>query len=424
MKRAFTLLAILLIFSSGALSGRKWTSGGEMIGTNLSFPKMGANAVEGQTTTTFGGWGFGESDRTGNGHGAYGFFSNGAQRNYFEVKNLSITPPFNFRAWIKLGSTSNIDISIVAISNFVDDDIEVIWTNTGKVCIGRVLTRLDSTSGVVTQGSWILLKIYSNWAVSGDTDIVTINGETLMRFPSHTAGAPTGVTVGAFPVATLPTNPGTQFSADDLAFNDASGSGETGAPDDSAFVMWLPAVSDTAIGGWLAGGGSASSLFEGVNNTPVLGASSETNSTSIKNSVSSTTDNYDAGVISYQSAGVPTSKSVRLAQAVLRHGEHASSGTELGGLQLLSNPQDAGETSFTFGGDAGAHVDDATTSALLWRTTYGAVVYAPVLTLSSRPQIRVGRRTANTNQVCVDLLGVLIEVGSAFSSQGKKFIVN
>lgn len=421
--RISILFFVTFVSSAVTISGRKWTSGAELVGTNLSMPKMGNNAAEGQQTTVFGGWGFGGNDRTGFGHASYGIFANGAQQNGFVVSGMSTTPPCYLRAWIFLGTAPPVNGQILAISNNVDQNLELTWRTDGKMSMSHTGTLSTTTSGVVTQGQWILVQMYTNWATSGDTDQIIINGEVLRDFGAHNATLPSAIFAGFSGAAT---NPGTQLSIDDIAFNDASGSFENTAPDDSAFVMWLPAVSDTAIGGWTAGAGSTSNLFEAVNNVPVTGvaSASETDATNIKNSVSSTTDNYDAGIISYQSAGVPSNKAVRLVQAVARHGENASAGTESGAVQLVSNPADAGETSFTFGADAGAHVGDATTSTLLWRTTYGAIVYNPTLTRTNRAVVRVGKRTAAVAQVCVDALGLMIEVGGAVASTGRKYIIN
>ena len=417
------LLLLIPVMCVVTIAGRKYTSGAEMTGTNLSMPKMGANAVEFQSSTTFGGWGFAGADRTGNGHGSYGCFGNGAQQNASIVTVGTMTPPCYMRVWINTGTAPPAKCQILSISNNVDQNLELTWETNGHMTLTHLGVGSVTTAGVVQQSQWILVKLYTNWATSNDTDRITINGEVLEDHLAHNSTMPNSALIG---FSGPETNPGTQCNFDDIAINDASGGNENTAPDDSAYVLWLPAVSDTAIGGWTAGAGSTSSLFEAVNNVPVTGvaSASEDNTTNIKNSVSSASDNYDAGVISYQAAGVPANKTVRLAQAVVRHGENASTGTENGAVQLVSNPADAGETSFTFGGDAGAHVADATTSALLWRTTYGAIVYAPLINRTNRPVVRVGKRTANTNQVCVDMLGVMIEVGSAFSSSGKKFIIN
>jgi hypothetical protein len=118
-------------------------------------------------------------------------------------------------------------------------------------------------------------------------------------------------------------------------------------------------------------------------------------------------------------AGLPSNKGVRIAWAIARHAEHNSTGTKLGSVQLISNPAEASEVGFTFGNDLGAHAGDyysnlSPPTTLFWITSQGAFQINPSVNRNSRSIVDIGKRTATSEKVCCDLLGMMVEYGPPY----------
>ena len=190
---------------------------------------------------------------------------------------------------------------------------------------------------------------------------------------------------------------------DNLIVNDDQGSYENGYPGAQLLAFLWP-VSDNNRGGWVAGGGGTANLYDAINNAPPVGASTETNTSAIKNTVSSASDNADFNMTDYLTAGIGAGDTITVIQALIRHGEHAATGTKSGAIKIVSNPTQTGEDTFTYGNNTGANGAEIGH----WWTKYGAPQYSPSVTKGTQPVARAGKRTATTSQVCVDALGMLV----------------
>lgn len=178
-------------------------------------------------------------------------------------------------------------------------------------------------------------------------------------------------------------------------------------PGAGSVVLSVP-ISDNARGGWTAGAGGTTNLWDAVNNTPPIGvaAASATNTSQIKNAVSSTTDNCDFNMQSYTTAGVPAGSTINHVQAFCVHGEQVGTATKAGALLIVSNPVQSAEDVFTaYGGDLGAEGTYPTN----WSLMSGGNQAAPSVTLGTSPVVRVGKRTATTRVTDICFVGLYID---------------
>lgn len=427
MKKIFLTLFIIPALLQAA---RIRTTGYEMAYTKAN------SKFEMRVDQTFSGTMFIDSTNFHSGTRSLRFDINSASQPNTAWSFPSVSRPYHWRIWFRYDAAPN-GASRVFIAYNGTDQVGLRLQTNGKLSLETQNVDRVTTAAALPTNTWLLIKIASNWQSTGNSpyDSLQVNGETLVTNTAFTTTGPTVMNIGW----TDNTITGSTFFKiwfDDIAFNDGSGSAETGAPDDSGHVVYLRPVSDNAIGGWTAGAGSTSNLWDAVNQLPPRGIVGDDNATSIKNVVSSATDNYDANIQSYTAAGIPATAKIRLVQAVVRAGEHSATGTESGAVQLVSNPSDGGETTFSFGDDAGAHGNDTTQSItaastlnpdLNWRTEMGSYVYLPTVVRGTQPVVRVGKRTASTNQVCVDFIGILVEYGANGSepaATGRVRIIN
>lgn len=452
------LVIATLLVQTVCFSARKYMSGGEMYSVNgknvtyldnhpeeLSWLATGANGYG--CTQSLG------ADRTGHGTSSLNFTGHLAcgspdvvqLRTFIGTGIGTVTPPVYLSFWIRSGSSFAAPQDSGVILTLVTDathHIRIFWSNTNKlgISINGGLISYCSTSHPPGTG-WFHMKLYSTWTTIGGsarTVLYDAGSDSVVSTTVVSSSPPGGLQYGVMTIMDDIFH-GTTISFDDMFLNDSEGTTEVGFADDSSYIMYNPAVSDTARVGWVAGDSTTTNLWDGVDNVPPRGNTAETATTNIFNAASSATDNYDAAVKSYASLGVPSNHYVRVVQAIVRGAEHSATGSANGAVSIVSNPSDTTETIFPFGGDAGAHVKDST-----WWDPCGVVplvdnVYAsyrgrPVyirnqsmISRLDRPIVRVGKRTASTKKVCVDQLGLLLEVSPnplAEARQQKGYIIN
>lgn len=181
-------------------------------------------------------------------------------------------------------------------------------------------------------------------------------------------------------------------------------------------VSLLRPTADSARGGWITGAAGTTNLWDALDNTPPAGTvtGSQTATSTIKNAVSSATDNYDATCAAYTTiTGLTAQTQILGVQAVCNDAQEVTTGSpKAGAVVITSNPTGQTENTFDYGlpnGTAGS-----TTAAAVgafptgWGTHWGPVTETPTVTISSGPVARVGKRTATTRVVDVDALGVYV----------------
>lgn len=410
-------ILLILFLVSQAQAGRKLTCGFENWMTKSVPLFYKTNAPDGFAITQFGGIANVVDGRARSTYAA-NFTVSSSTRSQIRTDLSGLTAPQYLRIWLKLASspapTSN--TVIIAYSN-ATNGLGVTWKTDGRFGFGDGSISA-TTANPVRVGQWILCKLYTNWPAVNDTEYIITDAlvapETLKYTGAHVGTIPNIFQIGCLTTPSAGT--GTNFFADDIAINDGSGSFENGFPEDTANVIYLPPQSDNARTGWTTGSGGTSNLYANLVAPP---AGTSTDGVVITDVQNSATDNYDVNctpVNSYTDVSgnfVPAGNAIRLMFACVRDGEHASTGTETGAISLQGNPTESGENTFTFGNDGGAHFTDAQSSTnLFWTTHNGTVQYFPTVNRSSNTVVRVGKRTATTNGVCVDNIGYIIEIGS------------
>jgi hypothetical protein len=419
-------LIFLFCFSHG-FAGRKFMASFD--GTHANMQAKNFDGFD--LVTNRNGGGFERvAGRTGY---AMGIAANNSFWSNVTYTGLTGTDTCYLRVWFEFKTNAYHEANtqhIVELSNVGNTQgIAIAALTNGKLVFQVNGTNIDTTTNALTLNSFYIIKIKSKWAASGSVHTCQIGTEQMKTSNINMSeNFPTRLFLG-WAGATNTTAYHVAF--DDLAINDSQGSSENSFPDDSGKIVAMIPVSDNSRGGWTGGGGSTTNTYLGLIKIHPLGFCVSTpyveyDSTQIKNSVSSSTDNYDVNIQSYSTVGVAANDTILLVQSLARTGEHATANIKAGAVALLSNPTDAGETSFSFGHDEGMHTfdDNGVASSGIWRNAYGAIVYRPSVTLGTSPVARVGKRTATTDQVCVDFLGVLMEYKTGINVSNKRIRIN
>lgn len=412
-----------------AFSARVFTSGGEK--TAGSYAQAGANNPEMFTLVAYGGHSQSGIVRSGNGSLTYTF--NGTPTLAGDViQGLSMTSPVWYRSWIKLTGTHNVNSTILHISSG-SSTIELYWLLNDKMVLRVNGVNKDTTAFALnTSTGFAIVKIYSSWDGSSDTTRMILGNETtgldtLWDVSSTMSGTPIQIYFG---LQVLQLNPGGSVIFDDIAFNDASGVYENGAPDDSGRVYALFPVADDSLGNWVNGIGGTTNLYPAIDNHPAIGldTTNENQSSQIKHDNSSASDYtcFIQKINDYLDAAlrpIPSDKAIRVFYVFIRHGEHRALGVKTGRVVLVSNPSGTA-TSFTFGNDLGSHKKDvvnisdpAYDGTLEWFTIRDSYQYFPTVDRSTTTKVRISYvSTTGDRIVDVDQLGVEIETGNPNSS--------
>jgi hypothetical protein len=230
--------------------------------------------------------------------------------------------------------------------------------------------------------------------------VATASGLALSQSLSGSAMGWVGAPGGVNPVLYL----------DDCCWNDNQGADNNTFAGDGKVVLLSP-LSDGVIGGWLAGGGAATNLWDAVNNKPPVGVNAGTNTSQIDNTADSTTS-YNANCQSYTAAGIGASDTINVIHSQCSHASLVNTGAKSGSHGVVSNPINSvvvftkGSTTtnwFYTGAAAGA-----------WPTGWAwedAISGAPTgITLSTQPVQRViitGGTASRHAIVCA--MGILVD---------------
>ncbi len=208
---------------------------------------------------------------------------------------------------------------------------------------------------------------------------------------------------------------------DDIAVNDDQGTSQNTWPGDGHIVLLLP-TSDNSAGSWKAGSaGSASAngaLFNGIDNTPPVGAASAMAVTAgISNNVSGATNpNGDFNMTTYAAAGVPDGARINVLQQVIVHGEDVATSTKTGTFTIVSNPAQGSTTNVADGatavfGPAGSGA--VGTYPTNWIAQRGPALYDLVVVRATAPVARITKVDTGTRAADVCFMGILVDYSDA-----------
>lgn len=425
MKKTFAVVVSIFLCLSASFGARVYTSGFNQWGRSwdqttgaYDSAKFAGMIPDGTRLAAYGqGWWSPGYSVVRSGQGALSLqASAGSGHQIFNVALPIASARFYFRGYIWLYDAGGVENNaIIAFYNGGTVIVQLKTLTNGKIVLAVNGVNKDTTvNGYENLNKdYKLVKIYSNLK---DTTIAYFGSDSLeakgvsVTAPGRINGAEIGWGLGSVSTAGI-------IYIDDFALNDTTGSYENYWPDDTAHVVDLVPVSDNSIGNWIGGAGGITNLYDGVNNIPPIGNTTETNLTNIKNSTSGASDNYDANMTDYTTAGIPSGSAIRVLQGYVRHGEHSATGTDSGAVKIVSNPPSPSEFTFIYGSDLGAHGRDAVPT-YNWRTSLTPPIYGDTananIVRGTSPVFRVGRRANNTNQVCVDQMGIMVEYGSAY----------
>ncbi len=272
--------------------------------------------------------------------------------------------------------------------------------------------QIGSDSAAISDGSWVCVELKLT-ADSGPTNFTAVEARldgtafassasvsVPAAFPDWGVGSPDSVSGVANFEAWL----------DDIAINDSSGAAQTDYPGPGK-VGWLVPISDNARGNWTGGSGGTTNLYDALNNKPPVGkaAASETNTTQIKTNTTTVPANCDMNCAAYDATianggvGAAAGSTVALVQLVAAVGSEQTN-TDNGSMLIVSNPTQSSADTFAF-----AQASACGTYPTNWLLKFGSVQYAPTVTLSTAPVIRVTKTQTQARMADCCFLGLVVE---------------
>jgi hypothetical protein len=271
-------------------------------------------------------------------------------------------------------------------------------------------TIATSAAGLVTADTWFMAEL----AVKIDTGAADY---VEARVNGVSFGSGSGLTISDTVPATIryPFVAGSSATSyiDDVALNDSGGGSQNSWPGSGRVVLLLP-VSDNAKGtGWTNDAASTTNLFNSVDNTPPIGIADTSGGTGLnqlRNATSNANSNYDANMTTYAAAGIDTNDTVNVVDPIVATAAPVSTSAKQGTVGVVSNPAitnialAAGGTSGAFwSGSAGG------TYASGWKISHGTVTYAPAVTVTTAPVMRITQVTASTRIAVVCFMGIYVD---------------
>lgn len=191
---------------------------------------------------------------------------------------------------------------------------------------------------------------------------------------------------------------------DDVIVND------TGFIEASNVGLLLPISDNARSAGWVGGGGSTTSLFAAVDNTPPVGvADTGTNTSQIRNATAEANGSYDANMTTYATAGVGASDTVLAVQPVIATAAPVTNSAKQGTVGVVSNPAIT-NVALGAGGTAGAFWAGVAggTYPTGWKVSFGTMTEGPSVTVGTSPVMRVTQVTSSTRIAMVCFMGMMV----------------
>lgn len=284
-------------------------------------------------------------------------------------------------------------------------------TSGGKLRItDGTSAQIGADSGVtIATGTWYIFqsKIKTAAGAADDTieaRIIDTQSYSCETFVSSAVATLATITPqgGSYGILTNPTAAVNMY-IDDFIVNDSTGTTNNDYPNPHEVIIALRPKSDNARTGWTAGAGATTNLWDAVNNAPPIGVVAATDTSQIKDSVSSATDNYDANTETYFDKGIGLYDVITAITAGANFGGGGAIMT--GGISVVSNP-------------AVTEVTDTTTNLIVgtWPSNWTGCwpvcipVNFPSVTLTTAPVLRFGKRNASSTPLYADTGAIYVSV--------------
>lgn len=303
-------------------------------------------------------------------------------RTYFirAYYNTSATPTGNATIMGSAGASTTVRVRINTSGQ------AELWINNAKQ---------GSASTAINDGSWHRVELKWTTDAASSTTVVAaellVDGTSIATFSGSVGGAAMSHNYGWVDA------PGASkvINVDDVSINDSTGSVNNSYPGDGRVVLLKP-ISDNAVGsGWTNSGGTGTSLFDSVDNTPPTGIADTTsnNGHQIRNA-SSNSASYDANLGAYSTAvgsgggGLAAGDTVNAVIPWIATAAPVSTAAKTGSVGIASNPVianvalTANSGQFWSGTAAGTYPTG-------WKWSAGTVTETPTVTLGTSPVMRV-----------------------------------
>lgn len=312
---------------------------------------------------------------------------------------------FYFRIYMRISANpANTAFPFTLLTSAPATIVRLALTTTGTLQLqNNAGTQIGSDSAALTLNQWyrieMRVRVSSISSTAGNAEL-RLDGATVA---SAIGTAQCGTTAPAW--YRLGNNGASAISCnldfDDVAVNDDQGANQTSYPGEGHLILLKP-ISDNARVGWSDGAGGTTALWESLNNIPPVGhaLASAVDGSQIKDATNNATDTYDANMEAYN-VYLGTNDTLVLIQSVMVIGTNGTVARNVG-VKTLSNP--AG--SETTGATPASATSDFPTS---WNPVRDAVQYAPTVTRSTSPVLRIRKATATTDSLQVCLLGLYVE---------------
>lgn len=303
-----------------------------------------------------------------------------------------------------------------ATLNFLQIFSSVRLLDVALLTTGEIVLRLKNASTILSTAfkpaanTWYVFELKTLVPAAGEGTVQLVirsdAGAVLYESAGTTAALGTAAITSVFSGRAEATDTNVTVRIDDLAINDDQGASQTSFPGPGKIVLLKP-IEDSALGtGWQNPDNSTTKLWEDVDNTPPVGVASPGSGKSQVKNASATAGElaYDAVVQSYETGGVGAADTVNLTMGLFRLSGSSTTGTNNALGKVVSNPADAGNTTFTSAFDIVAGTEPTG-----WGTWLTTVVYAPSVTKATKPVIRIIKNDASTRVHMADLMGLLVE---------------
>lgn len=287
-----------------------------------------------------------------------------------------------------------------------DGNLAVYNMANGVDAFGTQLTSTSSFQGPLATGVWHdVLVVWTVQAAGNGSAIVTVDGTGILLGIGNVNAGTTAWTDLYYGKAV---SDGTStILLDDIAVNDGTGSNENGQPDRAGKIVLCKPTADFLRTGFTGGGGGTTNTFDAMNNYPPTGAASPgTNASQNGSANNNATDNIGPVCSSYgadlsaSGGGIRDKDVILLVQAMARVGNSTttSRNADVQGL----NPTLAAVTQ-------GTGTTAAAAEPTGWTTKKTAPAYLPSVGGATQPVVQVTKKTASTDNLMVDMMGMLVE---------------
>lgn len=320
--------------------------------------------------------------------------------------------------------------SASTVHPFMSVDNATNWFYIGVTDDGRFTCRLtpgttvgSTAANYIVLGAWYRMELRVRIGTGAADEVeMRINGDQIAISTglNTTDTIPTQARVGIRCGSGVGSGSGTNLDLDDVALNVDDGLSQSTWPGDGNVVLLVP-TADSAVGtGWTLGTGTAIASNSGstaVKNKPPLGVADlavGSDPKQIRNATANANSNYDATMTTYSAAGITSSTdTINVITPIVATAAPVTTSSKQGTVGVVSNPTIANIALGTIG-TSGAfwQGNTAGTYPAGWKWSKGTVTYAPSVTVTTAPVMRITQVTSSTRIAMVCFMGIYVDYTS------------